>query len=205
VSHLIPNKMRPERSLNRRTQRAKKTGFIEKLYMYPLEETPLAPQIFAKNNTELQSIVSDGGLRAEINENSSLVCDERSNVLYSLNKRKRWILPGLLEDAIDNKLSDKSFPVTCFVRTALTAELHSEDYNPQGSYYRGPKRTVAVSLAMHSGTDEQSESPKNRNTESKKATCKHPGRPSDLCDLVIKLKRSKLGMDNAKLFEKRRK
>ena len=149
-------------------------AFIEKLYTFPEESQRPTKLGFERNNTELQSVIDDGGLSAAWCKNGDFPQAERDGVLYSLNKRKRWTLPSRLEEALDDELSEGDFAVSCVVRAA----------NPRP---RG--RPVVISLATRSGgVGVPASTERSVSMKSVKVNGKRAGKYAHLSDCVIRSK-----------------
>ncbi|OQV18589.1 putative E3 ubiquitin-protein ligase ARI9 [Hypsibius exemplaris] len=129
--------------------RSGKGGFIEKLYTFPDDRTRTTDREFQQKNAFLQSIVDDGGLDGRCCENQHLYHNQRFTVLYSLNKRKRWMLPELFE-AAEDRLGDAQFPVSCLVRTATPALGPTDSY--QDYHTARTAKPMVISLSMYPTT-----------------------------------------------------
>ncbi|OWA54951.1 putative E3 ubiquitin-protein ligase ARI9 [Hypsibius exemplaris] len=105
-----------------------KDAFIEKLCVCPTSKRqeiatkPNPPsrslETFWKNDAKFQSVLGDGGLRTARFFTGSAweIMDADISVPYSLNKRKRWLLPELLGMAME-QLPRMDFAVSCLVRS----------------------------------------------------------------------------------------
>ncbi|OQV20280.1 hypothetical protein BV898_05831 [Hypsibius exemplaris] len=131
--------------------RSAKGAFIEKLYVYPINErhewaAPPTQSLatFRKNDATLQSVLGDGGLQAARFHTDGLREELRASVSYSLNKRKRWLLPELLDMAVE-QLPPVDFAVSCLVRPV---SAYRDPY-AGGRHYLRPDEPVVISMTNY--------------------------------------------------------
>ncbi|OWA54949.1 hypothetical protein BV898_19336 [Hypsibius exemplaris] len=97
---------------------------MEKRYVYPISQrhewaNPYTQSLetFRKNDATLQSVSSsDGGLQEARFCTDGLCEIVLLGVSYSLNKRKRWLLPELFDMAVE-QLPWMDFTVSCLIQS----------------------------------------------------------------------------------------